>query len=312
METKQRWRDVFKASLLFFWAYPVCWLPMLVCWAGYAAIVLYADYGYSWAAHSGMENAAFLVGCYLVFSLLYGLASLILLEVMQQVESGERVSLGKAIADAVIKDLLRALPLLLAWGIVWFILAFLSALFSRKNKRGAAGSEKISAKNAVGTLLGRKNGFSLSSAFFDALSKGVRMLVFLMLPAVAWEEFSSIKSFKKGIAVLDDIRDDFLAAYATTAVFRTFVLLAPAVIYLVDDKIGLHLPEVFWIGVLIYMLIASSLSLIVEQIYVAELYLWHMDWEKTNKEREAAGKEPLPFGKTPKPSFFDGEYTLKT
>ena len=178
---------------------------MLICWSGYAAIILYLNYGYSWDRHSNLANILLTLGCYLVFSLLFGLASLILLEIIQQVEGGKPLSLWRAVADALVRDLWKAFPLLIVWGFVWFVLSLLSALFSRNNKNGSGTEEDFSARNAVGTLLGVKGGFSLSSAFFNALSKGVRMVIFLMLPAIAWEDFSSWKAFRKGLDLLRDI-----------------------------------------------------------------------------------------------------------
>ena len=101
-------------------------------------------------------------------------------------------------------------------------------------------------------------------------------------------------------------------AYGTTGIFAALVLLAPALIYKIDDMLGLQLPEIFWIAVLIYVAVAGSLSLIVEQLYVAELYLWHLNWKSENEERVAMGKKPVSFNKATKPSFFDEHYMLQT
>lgn len=311
METISSAKDIFTSSLRFFRVHPISLLPMLVCWSGYAAVILYVNYGYDWNSKTTTEAVIFAICCFLAYAIMFGVSNLILLEMIQQVESGKSISLGKAVIDAIFKDLWKALPLLLVWGIIWFVLAFISALLSRKGGGDDREVENFSAKNAVGTLLGDKGGFRLSSAFFDALSKGIRMVVFLMLPAIAWEGYSPLKSFKKGLKILGDIKVHFIVAYGATAIFAALVLLAPAIIYMIDGKFDLQLPQPFWVAVLIYMAIASSLSLIVEQIYVAELYMWHFDWERINEERISLGKLPIPFGNTAKPSFFDKENTLR-
>ena len=294
--------------LHFFKVHPISLLPMLVCWSGYAAIILYASYGYDWNGYSNSTNLLFSLCIYLAFSLLFGLASLILLEMVQQTESGKPISLIKSIADAIFRDLWKALPLLLIWGLIWFCLAVLSVLFSKKNNKSSGNKESFSAHNAVGTLLGDEKEFSSLSAFLDAVSKGVRMAAFLMLPAIAWEELSPLKAFRKGSEILKVAKWNFAEAYGKSGIFAFLVLLIPALIYKMDAELNLQLPETFWIFTLIYIAIASSLILIVEQIYMAELYLWYFNWQKENEKNKALGKPYIPFNKSRRPDFFDTTY----
>lgn len=311
METLGSSKNIFSHSIRFFKTYPISILPVLISWAGYAAIVLYADFGYDWSKYSTEINFLFLFGCYISFAILFGLANLVVLEMMQQIESGNPISLAKATGEAIVKDLWRSLPLLLVWGFLWCILSILTALFSKKNGSEKTESESFSAHNAVGALLGEGVQMSLSAAFFQALSKGLRMTVFLMLPAIAWEDVSASKSFRKGLDILKDIRTHFVVAYGMTGLFTVLILLPPALLYKLDDIFHLQLPEMAWIIVFLYVAFASSLGLIVEQIYVAELYLWHIDWRKKNEERLARGQLRLPFGRTRMPSFFDEDFVLR-
>lgn len=106
------------------------------------------------------------------------------------------------------------------------------------------------------------------------------MVVFLILPAIAWEDLSTSKAFAKGFKILGEEKKEFLVAYGITGIFTISVMLIPTIIYTINDKLSLNLPESFWIGVLVYMAFAASLSFLVEQLYVAELYFDYMKGEK--------------------------------
>jgi len=293
-------REVLTTSLRFFRVHPISIVPLISCWCVYAATILYMEYFFDWEMYSGTINVLICFGCFFLFSMVYGIACLILLEMVKQIETGEKISLLRASRDAIFRDFWKACPILLIWAVIWFVLSLLSALLSKSKDKNE--TEEISAHSAVGTLLGSDETFSLTGAFFSALSKGVRMVTFLILPAIAWEDMGPIKALKKGLMVLKNTKGSFLVAYGTTGIFTMLVMVVPALIYGISEKMELTLPEPFWYVVLIYVAFASSLSFLVEQLYVAQLYLWHMSWEKenakngTNKSLESIRK----------PSFFDG------
>jgi len=83
-------------------------------------------------------------------------------------------------------------------------------------------------------------------------------------------------------------------------------MLVPGIIYYVDSKMTLNLPEPFWVAVLIYMAFATSLSFMIEQLYVAELYLWYIRWEKESGQQKKTKK----LSRTTRPTFFDGINSL--
>ena len=293
-------REVVTSSLRFFRVHPISIVPLLLCWCVYATTILYMEYFFDWEMYSGTINVLICFGCFLLFSMVYGIACLILLEMVQQIEKGKKVSLLRASRDAIFRDFWKACPVLLTWAIIWFVLSLLSALFSRNKDKN--GTKEISAHSAVGTLLGSDETVNSISAFFNVISKGVRMVTFLILPAIVWEDMGPIKAFKKGLVVLKNAKGSFLVDYGTTGLFAIFVLFVPALIFKINSDFELNLPESFWYVVLIYVAFASSLSFLVEQLYVAQLYLWHMVWEKENTQN-GTNKS---FESTEKPSFFDG------
>ena len=271
-------KDVFTSSLRFFLAYPISIIPLLLCWTVYASVILYMQYRFDWDYYS-IQIAFFTVFlCYILFSIVYGIACLVLLEIVQQIETEEKTNLGRAVKDVIMHDAWKAGPILLVWAVVWFLLAVLEALFSKKKEK--LGSTKLTARSAVGTLLGDGSSFSLSGVFFHALSKGIRMIVFLILPAIAWEDLGPVNAFRKGLYILGEVKKEFMVAYGMSGIFALTVMAVPGVIYYVDQKLTLNLPEPFWAAILIYMAFASSFSLMIEQLYVAKLYSRYMNGRK--------------------------------
>jgi len=138
------------------------------------------------------------------------------------------------------------------------------------------------------------------------------MIIFLILPAVAWEELSPIKAIKKGLTVLRGNLPEFLTGFALTEVFASIVFLPAAIIFYIDSKFGVIFPEFVWYFVLVYIAFSWSLTFLVEQLYVAELYLWHIKWEDECQFAKQEGKELPNLPVNSKPSFFDEDYSLKT
>ena len=106
------------------------------------------------------------------------------------------------------------------------------------------------------------------------------MIVFLILPAIAWEDLGPVNAFRKGPYILGEVKKEFMVAYGMSGIFALTVMAVPGVIYYVDQKLTLNLPELFWVAVLIYMAFASSFSLTIEQLYVAKLYSRYMNRRK--------------------------------
>lgn len=186
----------------------------------------------------------------------------------------------------------------------WFLLAVLDALLSSKDEDEdeAAG---FSPKAAVGKLLGADQNFSLPGALLDALKKGLRMFVFLVMPAIAWEDLGPVAAVRKGRRTLRNTKGHFLAAYGLTELFWLVVMLPACVIYLLEDKLALGLPEPLWWIVLVYIACATTLTYLIEQLYVAQLYLWHMNWEKECARLKAEKRIAPVFSASQPPAFFE-------
>ena len=261
---------VFRGALRCFRRFPCCILPLLLAWCGYAAVTLWLRFGADLSRYAAGQTLALAFSVYFLFSLLFGIACLILLELLQQLEHGRRPSLLRAVRDTLVRDLGKAFPILLVWAALWFLLALLDALLSSRDRKE---KESFSPKAAVGILTGAGRRPSRLQAGLAAAAKALRMFAFLVLPAVAWEDLGPVASVKKGVRTLRSQTGAFLAAYGLTELFALVVLLPPALLYALDDCLTLSLPDGLWWGLLLYVALASSLTFLVEQLYVAQLYL---------------------------------------
>jgi hypothetical protein len=302
--------NLFLMSIRFFIRYPISIVPLIICWSIFAPVILYFEFYFNWDMFNTAESLIIIFLIYFGASFLIGISCLILLEIAQQVESEEKISLPKALQDCFCRDFIKAFPVLIIWSIVWFILVVLQALFSKK-KSSNDEKQKLTTKAAAETLAGIGDEFSLTKAFFNALKKGVRMIVFLILPAVAWEELSPLKAIKKGLNIFRNNIPEFLTGFALTELFSIIVFLPVSIIFIVHYNVEIIFPEYVWYIVLVYIAFAWSLTFLVEQLYVAELYLWHIKWENEQKIAKVQGKELPELMDVEKPSFFDNVKSLK-
>ena len=294
-------------SLKVFGKYPVLVLPLLIVWAVYAPVVLYTKYVFPWNNYDPSARLAVSFILIFIFSFTILMSCGVMLELIQQIEGGEKISISKALDELLAKDIGRILPLSLVWAIMWFLLSILQALLSKSRKGNDDGG--YSAEQAAETLAGY-GGFSFSAAFFKALGKGIRMIIFLMLPAICWEDLSFFKSAKKGIFVLRKHPIEFATGYALTYAAAIIVFLPPAIMFKLGT--GSHgNPPLFlftdhiWYGVIIYIGLAWSFCMYIEQMFSATLFLWHLKWENAVEAARSQG-HPLPqFQDIPQPSLLD-------
>jgi hypothetical protein len=123
------------------------------------------------------------------------------------------------------------------------------------------------------------------AAFIDALKKGVRMVMFLIMPAIAWDNLGFFAATKKGLSVLRAHLGDFASGYALTYAAAAIVFLPPWIIF--ELRTGrhsnpplIHFSDSVWVVTTIYVGLAWSFCIYLEQMFMAQLYLWHMKWER--------------------------------
>ena len=290
-------------SLNVFRSYPSFLVPLLGVWAVYVPGILYLRYGYRWDAHGLRQDLAIVFLFIFALSFLILMSCAVVLDMIRQIETGEP-SLSRAVAKAFARDIFKVLPLAVVWALVWFLLTLVEAIFSKKDRDE---DDTLTAQNAAETIANYRD-FSFSSAFIEALQKGVRMVVFLIMPAIVWENLPVVDATKKGLAVLRAHLSDFGAGYALTYAAAAVVFLPPAIIFeLGTGRHGnpplVHFPGSVWVATVIYMGLAWSFTIYLEQMFMAQLYLWHMKWEES-VSRAKLNHQPLPvFGDVARPEL---------
>lgn len=304
---KDTWRNgwaVLVQSVSIFKRYPVLLVPLIGAWAVYVPSVLFMRYGYDWKA-GGLRadlSLVFLMILLLSFSILFSCG--VVLDMIRQIETG-KPSLARAFVGRLGRDLPRIFLLSVAWAIIWFALTVLDAILSRRDKDDQ--DDALTAQNAAETIANYRS-FSFSSAFVEALEKGVRMVMFLIMPGIVWEKLDTFAASKKGLAVLRAHLGDFGAGYALTYAASAIIFLPPAIMFQLGTRRHghpplIHFPDGVWIGVIIYMGFAWSLSIYLEQMFMAQLYLWHMKWEQEAREAAERNMDPPSFRSVKRPEL---------
>lgn len=280
--------------------YPRLLVPLLLCWMIYAPILVLFKFFVPWDEYSFAGSALIVFSAILLLSIIFSWSAFVLLELIRQIESGERavilLAIGKSIANTIL-----ALPIAVAWAVIWFLLSFLESL-SRRGESDEDG--EFNAENVARTVAGYES-FSLTGAFFQALKKGVRMAAFLIYPAVAWEKMGVSRSIKKGLGIARTHKAEFATGFIVTELAAALVFIPPAILFYLSGKLDVQFPDWVWFSTMIYCAFAWSFSLFLEQIFVAELYLWHMIWEKEAEVARLEGRPKPRLADVKRPSIMD-------
>ncbi len=279
-------------------------IPLFICWFLYAPIVIYLKYFFPWDQFEFYAQAAAFLLALMVFSTILGISCLALLELIQQIETGQKPSLKQAYKDVFSQDIILALPILFIWALLWFLITILEVIFS-KRKSNSDSNEKYTAENAAKTLAGLDGDFSLSGAFFDSLKKGIRMVVFLILPAIAWEEDMPVSAMNKGLKILRSHLSTFASGFILTELASLIVFLPAAILFYISAKAKVSISDEVWFGVIIYCSFTWTFTIFLEQMFAAELYLWHMKWKTACNEAYKNGVKAPRFENVQRPSILD-------
>ncbi|MBU0757312.1 MAG: hypothetical protein KKF44_04550 [Nanoarchaeota archaeon] len=287
---------VFKDSMTFIFRKPVFLVPIFFCWIIVAFITLYNRY-YFPNLGSFWLLILYIYLQIIILAFVISMSNIVMLELVQQMESGKEASLSEAMKEAFGFDLIRVIPVALIWGILWLIIVILKALTSK-----ARSKSEPSVKDAAMTLTGMNTPFSFIRLGLNMIEKLIRMVVFMALPAIAWENKSGFASFKRSFQIIKKHPAQFLTAYSLTLAAAGVMALPLIPIYILNE-LEIALPTEVWLGVIIYAGIIWTLEIYLEQMSVGLLYLWQMKWEKQGGKGELSSVE--------RPDLFDKVYELK-
>ncbi|TGN39211.1 hypothetical protein [Marinobacter confluentis] len=282
--------------------HPRMLVPLILCWLAYAPLVVAFRFHIDWGAYEQWMQILIAFSGVLLLSLAFAWSAFVLIELIRQIEMDEEPRLYQALAKAVANTIM-ALPIVLAWAVIWLLLLILEAIFSKK--RSDDSDTAYNPENIAKTVAGYGQ-FSLSSAFFEALQKGVRMLAFLIFPAIAWERLGTFASIKKGLGIARTHKSEFAAGFVLTELAALIVFIPPAILFYISREFDVSFPDAVWFGTMIYCAFAWSFALFLEQMFVAELYLWHLIWEREVENAASEGRRKPHLVDVKRPSVMDG------
>ena len=264
--------------------YPVMIAPLLLVWCIYAPVTAYLYFQFPWNETPLPAALALTFATLFLFSYVISLAAFVLLEQIRVIENGGEPGLLWPFFTAFWNSL-RSLHVTLVWALLWFILTIAEAALRPKQEGHA---QEPTAENMARLFSGADNTSSIG-ALFDALNKGVRMIAFLIYPAVAWERHA--QPIRRGLAA-------------------GMVFIPPVIVFTLNDRTDVPFPDWVWFSVIVYCALAWSFMMLLEQLFAAELYLWDMKWRQACEAAEAASKPTPPLSAVPRPSILDGKADL--
>lgn len=300
--------QLIKDSNTIFNRHPIFILPLLSVWTIYAVTVIYFVYFFNWDNLPTNWFWPLIFILIFIFSFLIAFSATIVLEMIQQLESGQKINIFVAVSEALRKDIKASLPLIIIWTCIWFILLILELMFTGKKEKDKEMHE-FTAENVARTLSGETR-MSSASEFFRLINKGLRMFVYLILPAIAWEDLGFFKAVEKGFKILNSYKLELLSSFILTDLAGLVIFLPPSIIIILSDA-KVSFPTYVWVGVIVYGAFAWSYYLYLEQMVTALFYLWYLKWEKRAKEC-VASYQPIPdIQVIEKPSLLDEIYEFK-
>lgn len=279
-------------SLTVFRKHPSPLLPLLAVWCVYAPLVIYLKFKFPLTGASTSTAIAVVFAAVCLLSVALASSCLVLIEMLKQLSAGTRPSAVRALRDGILGDFFAVLPIAIVWAIIWCALLLIEAILAKKRDRDDG--DQLTVESAAETLAGFHS-LSFSEAFFQALEKGVRMIVFLIIPSVVWEGLGPVAATKKGLGVLRAHLGEFVAAYGSSYAFAVMIFLPAAIlIWLGSPSHGhapiMHFSNGMWMALMLYCAFAWSLNMYVEQMLAANLYLWHLSWESAAEMARANGQ----------------------
>lgn len=278
--------DTFKI----FCKYPVMTLPLLICWIIYAYMTVYFhfDFGTEGLSFQIILGIIFLI--ILVYCILFSVGSFIMLEMIEHIETGNKPNFFKALSDTFSRNFIKAFPIMLVWAIIWFVIEIIEALTRKKRNNNDDDSQEKSYINIAKTISGYKE-LTLGTLTLDLIKSGVRMVVFYIYPAIAWENQTTLNAIKKGFAGIKNNALNFVTSFFTIEMASVFIFLPAGLMISFADVFNINYSELTWKLLILYIACAFAYYLYLQQMSAAILYMWNMKWEKAVQEAIKEGRE---------------------
>jgi hypothetical protein len=273
-------------SLQAFARFPSLLLPLAFLWGVATPALAYLLFRLSWWDYGWTLLALIAVGLFMLFSLLLSLSCFVLLERIRQIEMDEPRDMARALT-AGLRNTGRALPIVVVWTLLWVVLQVIGIV---------AGGDDDSGDDD-----------SLASWSLQALAKGLRMVVFLTFPALAWDGIGPVQATKRGLDVARTHKAVFATGFVLTKIVATLVIVPPIALLLGTVALDWMIPTWAWVATIAYCALVWSFAMVLEQMFAAELYAWHLVWEDARAKAGTNGAPaPSVLQDIKRPSLVDG------
>jgi hypothetical protein len=294
MKTIQSGWSVFKRTLKLIFSKPYLLIPMIIAWLALVFASIWFNSTYNLETMEILELLLVLFASTFLSTFTIGIASLFILEMIEQLETRGKINPFKALFDMLSKDLWRALPIIILWSLADFILiliiSFLDSLRKRKNRP----------KRPKGPI----------QRAVEAFRDLVRMGSMMVFTVIAWENLGPKQSFDKGYRVFKYRFSELLVGWGLNKVMG-ILLVIPVILVYIGLQANLLPLQATLIGLIIYISIMWSLRKLIEQLFVSELYLWYLHYERAKAKAMSTGSEPpASLYDVERPFFTDKNYDL--
>jgi hypothetical protein len=290
-----------------FFNHPAFLIPLFTTWLFIASGIVYFKWYFNWGNYDTVGQFTIAYLFYFLVSLIVLFSCSILVELIEQDENGKKLNMLKAISDSLSNNIGHIIILSFIWSIVWFTLVILKFIFSKKDKNG---DDEVSAENIAKTLNGSES-FSWTNFTFDALIQALRMIMFIIVPAFAWENRGFSKSFKRGVSIIGLRTSNFIEGFIISLGVQFIVYLPPSIMFYLNNKLNIEFHEIAWYICIVYTGFAWSFTIYVEQLFGAQLFMWQLKYEKAYNKAAKNNLRIPKFSEIEKPQLLDEIYEFK-
>ncbi len=308
-------KTIIDSSFRVFMAYPKLILPIFFAWIMFFIISTASLFFVQWNFTNSYDILYPLFVYYILFAFLISIACSMLLEMIEQIENRENPSFFRSLKITLWENLNDMIPIIFVWALLWAGITFIESLLSRarENARrrdsiqygyGGAVEEADDINKALEFFNGNFS-LSLGTVFFEILKRGLRMMVMMSFCAIAWDNLGYYDAVKKAFRAVKSEFNEFASGFLTTGLVLAFIFLPPAaaLFYWSQGYGEIHVRNIVFLA--IYVLCALSYAIYMEQLFMAQFYMWYRKWEEVAKKSLEIGRQPPPMEDIPVPSILD-------
>ena len=246
-------------SILLFWA-------NLLLFSGLGYLLLYlSDKNIQILSDVSAFLLVFIVFSMVSFSI--SIASITLIEMLKQFELDSNISIKLALYRTYRFHIWKSLPIILVWSIIILFIRVIQVIITT-----------IIYLITSAFRLDFDFSLNISGSFFNLLTKGLRFYMMFVLPFIVWNNQSTIKAMYKAWKAIRTTWQEIIGAIIASNILTSIVILPVILIYFffVNDSSN---QDLLFMIFLILSCIVFSFSILIQQVYITNIFIWYNNWE---------------------------------